>query len=116
MRRAVKTAASPLALGFTEAQATPARAAFSGAVAGDAASPAALARLDAAIGEIKALSVAPILQQAIDALRREDHQGGCAWAIKALERDERSGLGWYLLAIAREKAGDFHDYVETYED
>ncbi len=115
MRRAVKTAASPLALGFTEAQATPARAAFSGAVAGDAASPAALARLDAAIGEIKALSVAPILQQAIDALRREDHQAGCAWAIKALERDERSGLGWYLLAIAREKAGDFKSSVKAYE-
>src|SRR5258706_10728099 len=115
MRRAVTPPPPPGAMGCAEPQATPARAAFSGAVAGDAASPAALARLDAAIGEIKALSVAPILQQAIDALRREDHQGGCAWAIKALERDERSGLGWYLLAIAREKAGDFKSSVKAYE-
>ena len=115
MRRNAETAVSPAALGFPETDAAPARAPYSGTVTGDAASPAALARLDEALAELKSLSAAPLLRQAVNALRSEDHQAGAQWAIKALERDERNGLGWYLLAIAREKAGDFKSSVKAYE-
>jgi tetratricopeptide (TPR) repeat protein len=114
-RRQAETTVSPAALGFPEAEAAPARAPYAGPIAGDAASPAALARLDAAVGELKALAVEPMLRQAINALRADDHQAGAEWAIKALEQDERNGLGWYLVAIAREKAGDFKSSVKAYE-
>ena len=58
----------------------------------------ALNKLNAAIGELKALAVQPLLQNAVNALRKQDHQRGGEWAIKALEQDERSGFGWYMLA------------------
>lgn len=110
-----KTAASPMALGFPEAAAEPARARMAGATAGDSASAAALARLDQAVRELKAASIEPLLQNAVAALRGEDAKAGGDWAIKALEMDEKNGVGWYLLAIAREKAGDFANSVRAYE-
>ncbi|MDB5425225.1 MAG: flagellin modification protein FlmG [Phenylobacterium sp.] len=82
---------------------------------GQAGSTEALNRLNAAITELKALSAAPMLQRAVDALRAEDHKTGCEWALKALKQDERNGFGWYLLAIARERAGDFASAVQAYE-
>ena len=77
-------------------------------------SPAALARLEAAINELKALTVAPLLRQAIDALRANDAKAGSEWALKALELDERSGQAWYVLAVARERAGDFGSSLKAY--
>ncbi|MBN4678727.1 tetratricopeptide repeat protein, partial [Pandoraea nosoerga] len=47
--------------------------------------------------------------------RGEDHKAAADWAIKALQQDERSGLAWHLLAIAREKAGDFRTSLQCYE-
>ncbi len=82
---------------------------------GQAGSNDALARLNAAVGELKALAIEPMLQRAVDALRGEDHKTACEWALKALEKDERSGFAWYLLAIARERAGDFVSSVQAYE-
>lgn len=82
---------------------------------GDAGSKDALTRLNAAMGELKALAVEPMLQRAVDALKAEDHRTADEWALKALGRDERSGFGWYLLAIARERAGDFASSVKAYE-
>jgi tetratricopeptide (TPR) repeat protein len=82
---------------------------------GDAASPAALTRLEGAIGELKALTVAQLLKQAIEALRVEDAKAGTDWALKALHHDERSGMAWYILAVAREKAGDFAQSIKAYE-
>jgi tetratricopeptide (TPR) repeat protein len=111
----LKTASSTAALGFPEAAAEPARARMAGATAGDSASAAALARLDQAVRELKAASIEPILQNAVAALRAEDAKAGGDWAIKALEMDETNGVGWYLLAIAREKAGDFANSVRAYE-
>lgn len=115
LRRNAETSVSPAALGFPEADTGAVRAGFAGAVEGDAASPAALARLDAAVGELKALAIEPMLRQAVAAIKADDCQTGAQWAIKALERDERSGMAWYLLAIAREKAGDFKSSVKAYE-
>jgi tetratricopeptide (TPR) repeat protein len=75
----------------------------------------ALVKLNSAISELKALSAAPMLQRAVDAIRAEDPKTACEWALKALDQDERSGLGWYLLAIALERAGDFASSISAYE-
>jgi tetratricopeptide (TPR) repeat protein len=93
--------------------ATPAR--FAADALGDAGSKSALNRLNAAVAELKAVAVQPLLQSAINALNAEDHQDGAKWALQVLEQDERNGLAWYLLAIAREKAGDFRGSIACYE-
>ena len=85
------------------------------ALAGDAASPAALAKLDGAIAELKALAVVPLLRRAVEALRADDPQRGGEWALKALQQDERSGMAWYVLAVARERAGDFATSLKCYQ-
>jgi len=82
---------------------------------GDAASIAALERLNLAVGELKSRSVVPFLRRAIDAIAAEDPQAAAEAALKALKIDERSGLAWHLLAIAREKAGDFRSSIQCYE-
>jgi Flp pilus assembly protein TadD len=82
---------------------------------GRSGSNAALNKLNSAISELKAISAAPMLQRAVDSIRADDPKSGCEWAIKALEQDERSGFGWYLLAIALERAGDFANSIKAYE-
>ena len=82
---------------------------------GQAGSNETLNRLNAAITDLKAMSIAPMLQRAVAAIRAEDPQTACDWALQALQLDERSGYGWYLLAIARERAGDFASAVSAYE-
>src|SRR3990167_2494231 len=111
-RPSAPSATSPAALGIGSAP-TPARLA-AGAI-GDSASKAALAKLTAAVDELKVLKVQPMLHQAVAALNAGDAKAGAEWAIKALEQDERNGFGWYLLAIAREKAGDFAGSITCYE-
>ncbi len=81
----------------------------------DAASGAALAKLEGAIAELKALAVVPMLRRAVEALRAGDPQTGAEWALKALHQDERSGMGWYVLAVARERAGDFTNSLKCYQ-
>ncbi len=107
----MKMSTSAAALGY----AAPARAKVAADAAGDAASREALARLDEAVRELRTMAVEPLLQNAIAALQADDATGGAEWAIKALEKDERSGFGWYLLAISREKAGDFASALKAYE-
>ena len=82
---------------------------------GESGSAPALARLNAALSELKAMATRPLLQQAINALRAEQPQQAAEAALKALERDERCGQAWYLLAIARDKAGDFKSALKCYE-
>ncbi len=82
---------------------------------GDAASTAALERLNLAVGELKSRSVVPFLRRAIDSIAAEDSQAAAEAALQALKIDERSGLAWHLLAIAREKAGDFRSSIQCYE-
>ena len=109
-RPANQSATSAIALG---AAATPAR--LSAGALGNPASQAALAEINQAIGELKAQAVQPLLQGAVEALNRGDFKGGGALALQALERDERNGFGWYLLAISREVAGDFAGSITCYE-
>jgi tetratricopeptide (TPR) repeat protein len=82
---------------------------------GDSASKAALTRLNTAVAELKAMSVQPLLNRAIAAIGAEDHQTASDLALKALAQDERNGVAWYLLAIAREKASDFKNSINAYE-
>lgn len=82
---------------------------------GQAGSKDSLTRLNEAMKELKAVAAAPFLQRAITALNKEDFISGGKWAVKALEVDERNGVGWYLAAIARERAGDFVNSVRAYE-
>lgn len=116
-RSAPPRASSALALATADdgggAIATPAR--LSGAVMGEAGSRDALARLTTALADLKAASVAPTLQAAVNALNANDHKAGSDLALQALQTDERNGFAWYLLAIAREKAGDFATSITCYE-
>lgn len=109
-----RNAVSILALG-AEATAAPARARLDEGAAGRAGSPEAMRRLSDALSHLKALSVQPMLQKAVAALRAEDAALAAEWALKALGQDERCGMAWYCLAIAREKAGDFKTSIACYE-
>jgi tetratricopeptide (TPR) repeat protein len=84
-------------------------------LAGQAGSPDAMRRLSEALADLKAMAVQPMLEKAVAALRVEDHRAAAEWATQALQRDERSGMGWYCLAIARERAGDFKSSIQCYE-
>jgi tetratricopeptide (TPR) repeat protein len=106
-RSSTKSSASATALGFAGQP--------PGAAAGDAASPAALAKLEHAIAELKALAVVPLLRRAVAALRADDPKAGAEWSLKALHQDERSGMAWYVLAVARERAGDFTNSLKAYQ-
>lgn len=98
-----------------EAIASPAAPKIAGAAAGDAGSRDALERLNTAIDELKAQAVLPILHHAISALKAERHREGGELALKALKVDEKCGLAWHILAICREKAGDFTSSLQCYE-
>jgi Flp pilus assembly protein TadD len=112
--KAPPTAASAIALETAvAAAATPPRMA-SGAL-GEAGSRESLARLNEAMAELKALAIQPLLDRAVACLNAGRNQEGAEWALKALQKDERSGFGWYLLGIAFERGGDFSSSITAYE-
>jgi Flp pilus assembly protein TadD len=111
----LKSQTSAIALGMEPVQVAAAAPRMAAPVAGDSGSRAALERLNAAVAELKAVAVQPLLQEAVEALQADDFKTGGDLAIRALEMDERNGFGWYLLAIARERAGDFALSVKCYE-
>jgi len=113
-RKASRTSASALVLG-AEIAAAAARPKVELGMAGQAGSAEAMRRLAAALDELKAMAVRPLLEQAVAALRAEDHRAAAGWATRALDRDERCGMAWYCLAIAQEKAGDFKTSLQCYE-
>lgn len=82
---------------------------------GDSASKQALAKLNQAVTELRAITIQPLLQRAIAAIGAEDHAAAADLALKVLNRDERNGMAWYILAVAREKAGDFKSSIACYE-
>jgi hypothetical protein len=86
-----------------------------GGIVGEAGSRQALGRLNAALDELKQLAARPHLHRAIAALRTDDFQGGAEAALKALQQDERCGHAWWLLGIARDKAGDFKGALQCYD-
>jgi tetratricopeptide (TPR) repeat protein len=117
-RQEFNLGASSMALGAPGPMFAPAAAAAmkpADAEMGDSASTAALERLNQAVDELRALSVAPFLHRAVEAIGAEENQLAAEMALKALNIDERSGLAWYLLAIAREQSGDFKHSLACYE-
>ncbi len=61
------------------------------------------------------LRAAPLLQDAVAAIRDGDSARASELAIEALDIDERNGHGWHVLAIAREQCGDFRSSIAAYE-
>ena len=114
-RRSIRDSTAPNALLGEEIAPVAARAGISGGATGEAGSRAALARLNAAVGELKALAVRPHLHRAIAALRAEQPKTAAEAALQALQHDERNGHAWYLLAISRDKVGDFSASLKCYE-
>lgn len=112
--KAPTTVVSALALD-TSAQPGAINPQIVGGPMGQAGSKEALARLNAAMSDLRAIAAKPLLDRALQALTADRHQEGAEWAIKALEKDETSGFGWYLLAIARERVGDFASAITAYE-
>lgn len=108
--KAPNSAASAVAM---QTAATPARLAAE--TLGQAGSRDSLAQLTAAMRELKVMATQPLLQRAVDRINAEDFAGAEKLVQKALERDELSGFGWYLLAITRERAGDFASSIKAYE-
>ena len=96
-------------------RAMPASPRLVGAPVGDSAAPEVLARIDQAVSELKAYTVLPLLQRAVNEIRADRHAEGGEFAIKALEIDERCSLGWHLLAISREKAGDYTSALACFD-
>ncbi|WP_240609559.1 tetratricopeptide repeat protein [Phenylobacterium deserti] len=82
---------------------------------GDSGSKEALSRLNAAMEDLKQATVRAMLEESLAALRKEDQRRASEYAIKALEYDERNGLGWYLLGIACERSGDFASSIRAFE-
>ena len=77
-----------------ETAAAPMRPRLSGGAIGEAGSRDALATLNAAMAELKALAIQPMLQRALVALETNDWKTCDKWAQKALSKDERSGFAW----------------------
>lgn len=83
--------------------------------AGDSTSKTALKRLKTHAQTHRQQSLIPLINRALDALKRDDYPKATELALKVLDRDERNGLGWYLLAISKEKLGDFGNALKCYE-
>ncbi len=86
-----------------------------GAEVGGPATGAAIERLNEAVSALRTMAIQPLLNRALAALRADDAQGAAELAIKALQQDERQGLGWYILAVAREKINDFRSSIQCFE-
>ena len=103
-RSLIKSSVSSAAIGYAPTE----------VAGGDAAPPSSLGRLESAIAQLKSLTAVPLLRRAIDALRVDDAKTGSQLALKAVKQDPEFGLGWYVLAVARERAGDFANSLKAY--
>lgn len=82
---------------------------------GDSASSASLTRLRVAATGFKLTTLARTLGQAVKNIETGDYTSANTLALKALELDERCGLAWHVLAIAREKLGDLNNSLNCYQ-
>jgi tetratricopeptide (TPR) repeat protein len=83
--------------------------------AGDAASVQALAQLDRQTNAVRNQEIAELLGRSIHAMQERDFATGEKLALEALERDDKLGVAWHVLGIAREKIGDFAGSMRCYE-
>src|SRR3990167_1012061 len=89
--------------------------ALAGGAVGDAASKAAVRRLGDQAAAVGSRALQPLLHKAMSAMRAGRRDEAARIALKALEIDAHSGLAWHILAICREKAGDFTGALQAYE-
>ena len=88
--------------------------------AGDSASPEAIRKLSRQLANPKAgartqRKALDRLKTALMAIRAGDFELGGRRALEALKMDETSGLAWHVLAICREKSGQFGQALLAYE-
>ena len=67
------------------------------------------------MSELKAQATLPFIHQSLALMKADKHRESAEMALRALEIDERCGIAWHLLAICREKAGDFTSSLKCYE-
>ena len=82
---------------------------------GDAASNEALDRLKRATQDVKNAENSKLLNRAIQAVHKQEFDKADKLALKLLDIDNRLGLAWHVLAIAREKKGDYASSLRAYE-
>lgn len=82
---------------------------------GDAASAESLEQLKKASQQLKNAENAKILSRAIMAVHNNEFELAQKLALKLLEKDQMLGLAWHILAIAREKVGDYGSSLRAYE-
>jgi tetratricopeptide (TPR) repeat protein len=82
---------------------------------GDSASADSIARLNREASAVADAASVKLLNRAIIAVQRGEYAKAEKSALKALEKDERAGPAWHVLAVAREKMGDFASSMHCYE-
>ncbi|WP_426030667.1 tetratricopeptide repeat protein [Caulobacter sp. DWP3-1-3b2] len=114
LSRDTQISASALAMA-QEAVAQAVNLGFRISTIGDSASAEALARLDRQTSDVRNGEVAALLAESIHAMQNRDFAKGEKLALQALERDDKLGVAWHVLGIAREKTGDFAGSMRCYE-
>ncbi|HEX4180270.1 MAG TPA: tetratricopeptide repeat-containing glycosyltransferase family protein [Caulobacteraceae bacterium] len=97
------------------AASNPARLQAADGEVSDATSRKSIERFNLALGELQMMKVAPLLRRATAALDGKDWKLAADLALEALSLDERCGLAWHVLAIARDKVGDHQSAIQCYE-
>jgi len=82
---------------------------------GDSASVDSLERLKQAAQDLKSTENAKVVKTAILAVHAQDYPKAEQLALKMLKKDDQFGLAWHILAISREKQGDFASSLKCYE-
>lgn len=82
---------------------------------GDSASAGALEKLSRALKGLQQQEIPRMLREAINHIRAGDNAAAEKMALAALKLDESQGIAWHILAIAREKQGDFGGSLRCYD-
>ncbi|MFT4253933.1 MAG: tetratricopeptide repeat protein [Caulobacter sp.] len=82
---------------------------------GDSASSDSIARLNLEARAVGDHDSVKLLNRAIVAVQQGDYARAEKNALKALKKNERTGVAWHVLAVAREKLGDFASSMQCYE-
>lgn len=98
-----------------QSAAAPAKPRVVAGAVGDSASPDAMRRMTEAVSALKLQAVLPLLQQAVVHVQADQHKEAADLALKALEIDEQCAVAWHVLAVAREKAGDYTTALSCYD-
>jgi tetratricopeptide (TPR) repeat protein len=82
---------------------------------GDSGSVSSLEALNRFLAEVKEQDVLPFLRQGMAYLKKGQWKEGGDEALKVLHINERHHTAWHMLAISRDKQGDFANALRCYE-